>query len=1024
MSDEYTIVEAPAIEQLKKLGYIHIQGDALSPDITNPERSSWRDVVLVNRLRSSLKRINPWLSEDNLNKAVHDLTFINQASLIESNKWLYENLVKYMSYEQDLGTGRKGQTVKIIDFDNIENNEFLVVNQFKVHGLKQNIIPDIIIFINGLPIAVIECKSPYITNPLEEGIKQLHRYQNKRFPDEHEGAERLFWYNQIVVSTHFSKAVMGTIGADYEHFMAWKSIYSSGHASSFAETATADKEAVNSNEEHERNAKAVNSNGENRKSVLAHQEMLIGGVFNKKNLLDIIRNFIIFEPVDGKIIKKICRYQQYRAVHKAIERLKTEKERYAKGGVVWHTQGSGKSLTMVFFAVQMRRDPELKNYKIVFITDRTQLDGQLKGTFENCQDETIHHAKSVRHFKELLKKDGSDLVLGMLQKLQGDEELEKMELLNDSDKIILLIDEAHRSQYSTLGVNLNVAMPNAPKIAFTGTPLIKSQKTRNEFGSYIDTYTIDQSVKDGATLQIMYEGRESNTKVTGDTLDKLFDFYFKDKTDEEKAEIKRRYGQEQAVLEAPKRIEMIAVDILEHYRKTIMPNGFKAQIVTSSREAAVRYKKALDRLGAPESAVIISGEHNDKPNIAEHTDPKKQKEYITRFKKPMAEDQLSFLIVKDMLLTGFDAPVEQVMYLDRKLLDHSLLQAIARVNRTATGKNRGFIVDYYGLADYLKEALKVFSSEDVKGALVPINEELPRLEMFYHKAKSYFKGLDLNDNEPCVEALKDDKTRADFMIDFKKFMKSMDIVMPRAESAPYIKDLKLLGKICIASRNRYRDEQLNITGCGEKVRSLIDEHIYSTGVDPKIPPIALISEKFEPYVASLKTPKAQASEIEHAIKHHITVNLETDPEYFKKLSERLNHILQKYHDNWDLLLLNLNGLKDNIETEQKAEADKENLSKQEYAFYNILKAEMGIESPDEDKKTEMIEATSKIFDIIGEKTAIVEFFRKDDEIKDLRREIKRNLLHLVGDDTARKKIIERFVELAKVTFGSARGVQQ
>ncbi|MFZ2657506.1 MAG: type I restriction endonuclease subunit R [Victivallales bacterium] len=997
MNDEFIIVESPAIEQMKNLGYKHIQGDALSPDIANPERGSWRDVVLVNRLKQSLKKINPWLSDDNLNKAVHDLTFINQASLIESNRWLYENLVNEMSYEQDMGKGRKGQTVKIIDFDNIENNEFLVVSQFKIHGLKQNIIPDIIIFINGLPIAVIECKSPFITNPLEEGINQLHRYQNKRVPEEHEGADRLFWYNQILVSSHFDKAVMGTIGADYEHYMAWKDAYPFKAG--------------------EDNAKLGITHG---KPNLSQQEMIIGGVFSKRNLLDIIRNFIIFEPVDGKIIKKICRYQQYRAVHKAIKRMKTEKDRYGKGGVIWHTQGSGKSLTMVFFAVQMRRDPELKDYKIVFITDRTQLDGQLKGTFEHCQDETIHHAKSVRHFKELLKRDSSDLVLGMLQKLQGDEELERMELLNDSDKIILLIDEAHRSQYSTLGVNLNVALPNAPKIAFTGTPLIKSQKTRNEFGSYIDTYTIDQSVKDGATLQIMYEGRESNTKVTGDSLDKLFDFYFKDKTEAEKAEIKKRYGQEAAVLEAPKRIEMIAVDILEHYRTHIKPNGFKAQIVTSSREAAVRYKKALDRLGAPESAVIISGDHNDKPHIVEHTDPKKQKLQIERFKKPMADDQLSFLIVKDMLLTGFDAPVEQVMYLDRKLLDHSLLQAIARVNRTATGKTRGYIVDYYGLADYLKEALEVFSSADVKGALVPINEELPRLEMFHSKAKSYFKGLDLKDKESCVEALKDEKVRADFMIDFKKFMKSMDIVMPRAEASQYIGDLKLMGRLCIAARNRYRDEQLNITGCGEKVRSLIDEHIYSTGVDPKIPPIALISEKFEPYVASLKTPKAQASEIEHAIKHHITVNIETDPEYFKKLSERLNHILQKYHENWDLLLLNLKEVKGSIETKRQSEAEELNLSKQEYAFYNILKAEMGIESPDEDKKAEMIEATSKIFDIIREKTAIVEFFRKDDEVKDLIREIKRNLLHLVEDNTVRKKIIERFIELAKVNFGNTK----
>ncbi|MEM4248374.1 MAG: HsdR family type I site-specific deoxyribonuclease, partial [Candidatus Nanoarchaeia archaeon] len=793
MNDEQKLVESPAIEQFKALGYKYVHGDPLSPDSEeehaeavnsdeehaeavnsdgNPERASWRDVLLVGRLRNSLKRINPWISDENLNKAVHDLTFINKASLIESNKWFYENLVRYMSYEQDLGNGRKSHTVKIIDFENIENNEFLVVNQFKVHGIKQNIIPDIVIFINGIPVAVVECKSPYVTDPLQEAIEQLRRYQNRRSPEDNEGAERLFWYNQILVATCYEKAVMATIGADFEHFMAWKDVH----------PFTIGKD----------NEKLGIAKG---KSTLSLQEMLIGGVFNKQNLLDIIRNFIVFDNTDGKIIKKICRYQQYRAVHKAVKRLKTEKDRYSRGGVIWHTQGSGKSLTMVFFAVQMRRDPELKNYKIVFITDRTQLDGQLKATFENCQDETIHHAKSVKHFKELLKKDSSDLVLGMMQKIQGrqyeeehakavnsDEEHAeavnsneehaktvncdgKIELLNDSDKIVVLVDEAHRTQYSTLGLNLNVALPNAPKIAFTGTPLIKSQKTRNEFGTYIDTYTIDQSVSDNSTLQIMYEGRESNTKVTGDSLDKLFDFYFKDKTDAEKAEIKRKYGKEQAVLEAPKRIEMIAMDILEHYRTHIQPNGFKAQIVTSSREAAVRYKQALDKLGAPESAVIISGEQNDKPHIAEHTDPRKHKILIERFKKPMNEDQLSFLIVKDMLLTGFDAPVEQVMYLDRKLVDHSLLQAIARVNRTATGKTRGYIVDYYGLADYLKEALKVFSSEDVKGALVPIKEELPKLEMFHRKAMSYFKGVKLSDKEACIAVLKNEKTRADFMLD-------------------------------------------------------------------------------------------------------------------------------------------------------------------------------------------------------------------------------------------------------------------
>lgn len=989
MNDEYDLVEAPALAQLRALGYDYVPGSELAPDAPGGERDSWREVVLSKRLRAALLRINPWLSEENLNKVAHDLTFINQPSLMEANRWFHDNLVRYMSHEQDLGAGRKGQTVRIIDFENIDNNEFLAVNQFKVHGSKQSVIPDIVIFVNGLPLAVIECKSPFITNPLEAGITQLHRYQNKRVPEEHEGAERLFWYNQILVSTHFDKAVMGTIGGNFEHFMEWKSIYSL-------------------------------TGGERKPDGCKSQEVLLDGVFGKGNLLDIIRNFIIFEPVDGKLVKKICRYQQYRAVHKAVKRLKTERERYRRGGVIWHTQGSGKSLTMVFFAMQMRRDPELKDYKIVFVTDRTQLDIQLKGTFERCQDETVHHAKSVRHFKELLRKDSSDLVLGMLQKFQDDGDTDEMEPLNDSDRVVVLVDEAHRGHYSAMGVNLNAALPNAPKIAFTGTPLIKSQKTRNEFGSYIDTYTIDQSVDDGATLQIMYEGRESNTKVTGDSLDKLFDCYFSDKTEEEKAEIKRRYGKEQAVLEAPKRIEMIAVDILDHYRTHIQPNGFKAQIVTPSREAAVRYKNALDALGAPESAVIISGDHNDPPHIKEHTDGNKQKIQIERFKKPMLDDQLSILIVKDMLLTGFDAPVEQVMYLDRKLFDHNLLQAIARVNRTTTGKTRGYIVDYYGLADYLHEALEVFSSEDVRGALVPINEELPRLAAFHQKAKAYFKHVDFNDMEACVGALEDEEARAGFIIALKKFLKSMDIVMPRAEAGRYIADLKQLGKINNAARNRYRDEQLNVAGCGEKVRKLINEHIYSTGVDPKIPPINLISDNFEPYVASLKSPKAQASEIEHAIKHHITVNLENDPEYYKKLSERLQDILSKMHGNWEQLLIELKKARgDCLEASREIKAGELNLSKREFAFYNILKAETGLDSPDDDER--LVELTANICDIISERTAIVEFFRKEDEVRSLKREIKRALLPLVGDDAARKRIIDRHIELAKVGFDASRG---
>jgi type I restriction enzyme R subunit len=288
------------------------------------------------------------------------------------------------------------------------------------------------------------------------------------------------------------------------------------------------------------------------------QGILISGIFTPKNFLDLIQNFTLYETVDGRTIKKIARYQQFRAVHKTIERLKTGATQKEKGGVIWHTQGSGKSLTMVLLAVKLRRDPDLRDYKLVFATDRTQLDDQLSSTFTGTQNETVYRARSAASLRELLSKDSSDLVTTTIQKF-----IDNDVQLNDSDRIIVLADEAHRSQYGTLGVAINIALPNASKIAFTGTPLIKSHKTNDEFGTYIDTYTIEQAVADGATVQLLYEGRQPKTKVTGDSLDQLFDEYFSDRSDEDKAAIKKKYGNEQAVLEAPQRIRWVCIDLLK-----------------------------------------------------------------------------------------------------------------------------------------------------------------------------------------------------------------------------------------------------------------------------------------------------------------------------------------------------------------------------------------------------------------------------------------------------------------------------
>ena len=556
--DEYKKVEQPAIKQLKSLDWTYIEGAKLSPDESN-ERRSYKDVVLKSHLSQSIKKNNPWINDENLRKIVRSLTQVTNSNLIEVNQEILKKIQQYVSVEQDLGEGRRHQTVKIIDFDNPQNNEFIATNQFKITGPNQNIIPDIVLFVNGLPLAVIECKSPFITNPMEAGINQLLRYSNNRNPEENEGAEKLFYYNQLMVSTYFKEARLGSITARYEHYLEWKDVYP-------------------------KNIKDFENN--------SSQEVLLEGIFNHTNFLDMIRNFIVFEVEEGRTIKKTARYQQYRAVHKTIEKLQSGETKKEKGGVIWHTQGSGKSLTMVFLAMQLRRHAELKKYKLIFLTDRTQLDSQLTTTFTNTQDETVINIDSVKELREVLKKDSSDLITSTIQKFQDMDE--DNQVLNESENIIVLIDEGHRTQYGSFGLVLNTALPNAPKIAFTGTPLLKSQKTSDEFGDYIDTYTIEQAVKDGATLQILYEGREVRTSVEGESLDNLFDVYFADKTDEEKKEIKRRYAIEKAVLEAPKRIRWACIDIIKHYRDFILPNGFKGMIVTSSRNAAVLYKKTLD----------------------------------------------------------------------------------------------------------------------------------------------------------------------------------------------------------------------------------------------------------------------------------------------------------------------------------------------------------------------------------------------------------------------------------------------
>lgn len=1051
-NDEFNKVEQPAIVQLHQLGWTYIQGKTLSPDHPNQERDYLRDVVLVKRLEAAITRINPWISDENLRKVIRDVTHPHCAGLMEYNQGFYDTMVGYISVDQDLGKGRKGQTVKLIDFDNPANNEFICTNQFKVEGLNQNIIPDIVCFVNGLPLAVIECKSPYISNPMANGIDQLRRYANQRHPEHFEGAEKLFWYNQLMISTCRDQAKVGTISSPAQYYGDWKDAYplkdkditQQSLSNVMSLTTQLDVELPDDDDLLGEPAyqDVAESKADYQVLDVTAQQRLFAGMFSRDNFLDIIRNFILFEPVEGRLIKKVARYQQFRAVNKVIERIKQGKDRKEKSGVVWHTQGSGKSLTMVMLAVKMRHDPELKQYKLVFVTDRTQLDEQLSTTFKGAQSETVYNAESVEALKELLKKDSSDLVTATVQKFQDAEKeaLEKGDKsfvdLNPSEKIIVLADEAHRTQFGGLALTINSALPNAPKIGFTGTPLLKSQQKMNDaFGGYIDKYKINEAIDDGATVRLLYEGREVQSQVAGESLDKLFDEYFGDYTTEEQAEIKKKYGVERAVREAPARIRWVCIDLLKHYREHIMPDGFKAMIVVGSRHAAAVFKETLDELGAPKSEVIISGDHNDSPEIAKYTDKTHQKQVIANFKKPFGQDapgteeknkkfdNTAFLIVKDMLLTGFDAPIAQVMYIDRKLQDHTLMQAIARVNRTYKGKSCGFIVDYFGLTHYLTEALDLFSSDDVEGTYQSLKDELPKLKAAHTRVKVFFRDVKGSDIDDYILVLKDEAVRAQFEIAYKRFAKQLNIILPDKSAMPYVADMKLWGKVHHAARNRYRDEGMDLSGVGEKVRQLVDDHILSTGVDPKIPPIDLLAANFKSNVQSLKSDESKASEIESAIKHHITINLDEDPEYYRSLSLRLRDIIEKTAGNWALQLELLLEMTNDIKTGHQEAAQNVGLSETEYAFYNILVAEV-TQAKDGDVIDESVHEEIKmtiqaLVKILDEATDIVDFFNKSDEIKRMKKKIKRVVLEQSFGDVGLIKVLqERFVELAKTKFGN------
>ncbi len=841
--------------------------------------------------------------------------------------------------------------------------------------------PDIVIYINGLPLVLVECKSPKLKwdQQLPEGVRQFDRYQ--------ETNEKLFWYNQMLIVTSRDRARVGTILARPQHYALWKDPY----------------------------PLTVEEVGKNRA-----QDILVAGMLRREAIMDLMRNFIVF---DGNV-KKLARYQQYRAVNRTIDRIVNEDIPSLRGGVVWHTQGSGKSLTMVYLAMKLRRVKNLANPMIVVVTDRQDLDEQITKTFQQCGFPNPTQATSVADLKLQLGKGPGTTVMTLIQKFQGDEKEEgtlSFPVLSEAKNIIIMTDESHRSQYKGLAMNMRKALPNATFIGFTGTPIDKkTHSTTGKFGSYIDKYTIEQAVEDGATIPIYYESRLPNVHIKGDSLDEMFNRVFYDYDEDTREKIKQKHVNEALILTAPERMDEIALDIVRHFESHILVNGYKAQVVAVSRTAAAKYKTLIDQYAAGqfETAVIYSAGHNDEKDLRDyHITKEQEKSLIERFKRPFSEDKLAMLIVCDKLLTGFDAPVEQVMYLDKPIREHNLLQAIARTNRRYDdNKTYGLIVDYFGVSRFLDEALDIFSSNDVRGALQSIDEELPRLEQRHRSAMRFFDGLNRTQREESILRLADEDIRSDFEVTYKRFAESMDKVMPSPKAEPFVNDLKYLGLIRQLAKSRFLiDDGLDISNCGEKVRDLVYKHLQSEGIEVR-DPVSILDVSFKEEVEQNMLPETKAAQIEHAIKREISVRMEEDEVFYTSLKKKVENLLEQFKERQMSvyeLLEKLYSAREEILNKVEGQT-KSGLKPEEEPYFNKL-----VEVFEGNKeKEELKEIATEIHRFIDERvTGIPDWTYKKDFKRALNADLKVKLLKKNMSMSDASMLVGYFTALAEVQYG-------
>ncbi|TAK11979.1 MAG: type I restriction endonuclease subunit R [Anaerolineae bacterium] len=928
--NEQTASQLPALHLLQNLGYAYLTPQEAQSQRGGRLRNILLEGILTDWLRANNRiqykgREIPF-SEGNIQSAVEGLKSVYTDNLIRTNEQVYDRLTLGASLQQAIEGDLRSFSLNYVDWEKPENNVYHVTEEFPVEraASAQTRRPDIVLFVNGIPLAVIECKSPDIKDPMRETISQHIRNQKA---DE---IPHLFYFGQLLLGVCSNEARYATVGTAAKFWSAWteKGI-SKEEAARFEQEAQAAinrplgekqiEKMIAGSENMRYRIPALRELNAERK--LSAQDRAIYALCRPARLLALTKRYILFDGPD----KKIARYQQFFAVEKIIRRIASlDRDGRRTGGVVWHTQGSGKSLTMVFLARAIAMAEGLEDYKIVLVTDRVDLDDQIKKNFIQTGQEVVQ-AATGNDLAELLRSPKSRIISTVINKFEAAVARGKAKI--ESPNIFVLVDEGHRTQYGSFHGRMKQVLPNACYIGFTGTPVAKKDKdTVTKFGGMIDTYTITEAVDDEAVVPLLYEGRHVHQRVDKEAMDKWFERETRQVSEQQAAYLKTMFASTDQLNKAAQKVREIAWDISQHFREHWQGTPFKGQLVAPDKATALLYKQFLDDIGIVSAEVLISGpdEREGETDIHEENSQPVQrfwkvmmdrygsereynKQLINAFKHG---DEPEIIIVVDKLLTGFDAPRNTVLYLTRSLRDHTLLQAIARVNRLYEGKQYGYIIDYYGVLANLSDALELyeklddFDTEDLKDLLTDISVPIRDLPQKHSVLWDTFKEVkNRQDVEEFEQSLSDPESRDKFYARLTEYSNVLAIALssaryldetPPDEQERYKRDLKFFTKLRSSVKRRFA-ETLDFSEYQPRIQKLLDTHV-STEETERITELVNIFEKeaFAQEVARLESPSAKADTIAHRTSRTIYERMGDDPVFYARFSELLQKTIDDY----------------------------------------------------------------------------------------------------------------------------------